>query len=179
MSIPPLRRFSAQGDRAFLDLLAEMGAQVEWRGEEVTVRAGSGLRAVEADLAALPDQVPTLAAVAPFARGTTRIRNVPHLRIKESDRLAAMASELARVGVPVEELPDGLVVPGCWADALPPATPVTVDSWGDHRIAMSLALVGLRRPGVRVARPEVVGKSYPGFWTVLLGLLEGGRGEPR
>jgi 3-phosphoshikimate 1-carboxyvinyltransferase len=88
-----------------------------------------------------------------------------------------MASELARVGVPVEELPDGLVVPGCWADALPPSTPVTVDSWGDHRIAMSLALVGLRRPGITVARPEVVGKSYPGFWDDLFGLLEPGRGE--
>jgi 3-phosphoshikimate 1-carboxyvinyltransferase len=177
VTLAGLRRFSAQGDRAFLDLLAEMGAQVEWTGEEVTVRGRGALRAVEVDLAALPDQVPTLAAVAPFARGTTRIRNVPHLRIKESDRLAAMASELARVGVPVEELPDGLVVPGCWADALPPSTPVTVDSWGDHRIAMSLALVGLRRPGITVARPEVVGKSYPGFWDDLFGLLEPDRGE--
>jgi len=120
--------------------------------------------AVEADLSATPDQVPTLAALAVFARGTTRIANVPHLRIKESDRLAAMACELRRLGAEVEELADGLVIPGRWAFAAPPASAVEVATHGDHRIAMSLALVGLRRPGVGIRDPGVVAKSYPDFW---------------
>lgn len=165
---------SAQGDRAFLDLLARMGARVERRGDEIVVE-GAPLTAVEVDLSAAPDQVPTLAAVAPFASGTTRIYNISHLRIKESDRLHAMAVGLSRLGVPVEELPDGLVIEGCWAAgpgaAGAAAGPVTVDPVGDHRIAMSFALVGLRRPGVRVADPHVVGKSYPGFWQDLEALL--------
>jgi len=173
---------SRQGDRAFLDLLAEMGAEVTWRGSggapgagEVEVRGAAPLRALDADLSSLPDQVPTLAALAPFARGTTRIRNVAHLRIKESDRLAAMARELGRLGVPVEERPDGLVVPGVWADGPPPEppSPIRVDPHGDHRIAMSLAVTGLRRPGTLIAHPEVVAKSYPGFWRDLAGLLGG------
>ena len=76
-----------------------------------------------------------------------------------------------RLGAAVEEEPAELRVSGVWATAAPPATPVVVDSWGDHRIAMAMALVGLRRPGVRIAAPEVVGKSYPRFWEDLLGLL--------
>jgi 3-phosphoshikimate 1-carboxyvinyltransferase len=108
--------------------------------------------------------VPTLAALAPFAEGTTRITGVPHLRLKESDRLAAMRTELERLGASVTERPDGLEIPGVWADAEPPEDPVIVDSHDDHRIAMSLALVGLRRPGVSVAEPGVVAKSYPSFW---------------
>jgi 3-phosphoshikimate 1-carboxyvinyltransferase len=164
---------SGQGDRGFFDLLAEMGAAVEWGVGSVRVagRAGGGLRAVDRDLSAMPDQVPTLAALGPFAAGTTRVTGVPHLRIKESDRLAAMATELTRLGARADERPDGLTVPGVWAAAAPPATPVTVDSHGDHRIAMSLALVGLRRPGVAVAQPEVVAKSYPAFWDDLAALV--------
>ncbi len=162
---------SAQGDRGFFDLLREMGAQVSAGQRAIEVAGAAGLRAVDADLAAMPDQVPTLAALAPFAHGTTRIRNVGHLRIKESDRLAAMAEGLRRLGAEVEELADGLVIPGVWARRDPPATPAVVDPRGDHRIAMSLALVGLRRPGVRMRAPEVVAKSYPGFWVDLSALL--------
>ena len=155
---------SRQGDRRFLDLLAGMGAEVGWSGGELAVRGAGGLRAVEADLAGMPDQVPTLAALAPFARGTTRIFNVAHLRIKESDRLEAMATELRRLGAMVEEGPDSLTIPGLWADREPPGDAVTVEPRGDHRIAMSLALAGLRRPGVSIASPGVVAKSYPDFW---------------
>lgn len=167
---------SAQGDRGFLDLLVTMGAEVTWRGDEVVVRGapGGALRAIAADLSAMPDQVPTLAALAPFARGTTRIDNVPHLRLKESDRLRAMASQLAAAGVPVEERADGLTIGGCWAGLRPealPSTPVVVDPHGDHRIAMSMALVGLRRPQLAVADPAVVAKSYPQFWRDLEALL--------
>ena len=162
---------SPQGDRGFLELLERMGARVTWSEGGVTVEGTGELRAVDADLGAMPDQVPTLAALAPFARGTTRIRGVPHLRLKESDRLAAMAAELGRLGATVEERPDGLVIPGRWADAEPPAFPVTVDPHDDHRIAMSLVLTALRRPGVSIARPEVVAKSYPGFWRDLTNLV--------
>jgi len=161
---------SPQGDRRFLELLARMGAEVAWDGDEVVVRGGR-LLAVDADLAAMPDQVPTLAALAPFARGTTRIRNVGHLRLKESDRLSAMASELRRLGAEVEEGADRLDIAGNWWQAAPPGNPVTVDAHGDHRIAMSLALVGLRRPGVVIESPQVVAKSYPAFWQDFLGLF--------
>jgi 3-phosphoshikimate 1-carboxyvinyltransferase len=162
-----LAAVSRQGDRGFFDLLARMGATVRWRrdGEvEIAGPADGALAAVEVDLGAMPDQVPTLAALAPFARGTTVITGVPHLRIKESDRLAAMAAELTRLGAVAEERPDGLVVPGVWADRPPPSDPVRVDPHGDHRIAMSLAVAALRRPGVTIDDPGVVAKSYPGFW---------------
>jgi 3-phosphoshikimate 1-carboxyvinyltransferase len=161
---------SPQGDRRFLELLARMGAEVAWSGDEVAVRGGP-LQAIEADLSAMPDQVPTLAALAPFARGTTRIRNVAHLRLKESDRLSAMASELRRLGAEVEEGTDRLDITGTWWQAPPPDDRVAVDTHGDHRIAMSLALVGLRRPGVLIESPQVVAKSYPTFWEDFLGLL--------
>jgi 3-phosphoshikimate 1-carboxyvinyltransferase len=164
-------RATAQGDVRFFDLLEQMGAHVDWDPAGATVAAGSQLAAVDADLSQMPDQVPTLAALAPFARGTTEVRNVPHLRLKESDRLTALATELARLGVPVRERADGLAIDGCWADGEPPDDSVVVDSHDDHRIAMSAALVGLRRPGVRVAHPSVVGKSYPEFWNHLLELV--------
>lgn len=155
---------SRQGDRRFLDLLDRMGASVRPESGGIRVRGAGALAAIEADLSDIPDQVPTLAALAPFARGTTRISNVAHLRIKESDRLAAMASELTRAGAVVTERADGLEIEGTWADAPPPATPVVVDPRDDHRIAMAMALVGLRRPGLAIADPGCVGKSWPGFW---------------
>lgn len=170
---------SRQGDLAFLELLGRMGAELDWRyegGRTAVVVSGTGtLRAVDEDLSATPDQVPTLAALAPFAQGTTVIRNVPHLRLKESDRLRAMATELRRVGAQVEELEDGLVIEGVWssADAEIPTEPAICETWDDHRIAMSMALVGLRRPGISLREPSVVEKSYPAFFRDLERLLEG------
>lgn len=185
VEIVGVRRDSAQGDRGLFDLLERMGASVEWDADRVEVqgpggddRGGGGLAAPgSVDLSTMPDQVPTLAALAPFAHGVTRIENVAHLRIKESDRLRAMAQGLSRLGVPAEERPDGLVIPGCWAPdgaagpRVVPGEPVEIDPFDDHRIAMSFALVGLRRRGVSVAHPEVVAKSYPAFWTDLEELL--------
>jgi 3-phosphoshikimate 1-carboxyvinyltransferase len=164
VSISGLRRQSAQGDRRFLEILERMGASVVWSDETVRITGHGPLTAVDEDMSDMPDQVPTLAALAPFARGTTRIRAVPHLRLKESDRLAAMRAELERVGAAAEETEDGLTVTGVWAERQPPEQTVTVDPHGDHRIAMSMALVGMRRPGLSIARPGVVDKSYPGFW---------------
>ena len=155
---------SRQGDRGFIDLLAGMGAEVSWKGEDLRVRGTGELRGVKADLSGMPDQVPTLAALAPFAQGETLIHNVAHLRIKESDRLEAMATELKKLGADAREGRDSLWLPGLWAGVAPPDDPVHIDPHGDHRIAMSCALVGLRRPGVVIDHPEVVAKSYPGFW---------------
>lgn len=159
-----LSRDSKQGDRGFMDLLEEMGAEIAWRDGNLTVR-GRDLKAVRADLSGMPDQVPTLAALAPFAEGETLIYNVGHLRIKESDRLEAMATELGKIGAQVHEGKDSLRIPGIWSGgAGMPSGPVEIDPRGDHRIAMSLALAGLRRPGVIVTSPGVVSKSYPAFW---------------
>lgn len=170
-----LRRDSRQGDAGFLDLLVRMGAQVSWQGGMLAVmrdpRPGHFLRGIEADLSGMPDQVPTLAALAPFARGETHIRNVAHLRIKESDRLAAMATELRRIGATVEEGPDFLKIQGTWTEGPLPDDPVTVETYGDHRIAMSLAVAGLVRPGVTISSPGVVAKSYPRFWDDLAHLI--------
>ena len=166
-----LARDSRQGDRGFLDLLLKMGAEADWREDELEVRGTGRLVGVEADLSTMPDQVPTLAALGPFAEGETHIFNVAHLRIKESDRLEAMATELRKIGAEVDEGPDSLRIPGIWAHGSPPEDEVLIDPRGDHRIAMSLALAGLRRPGVVVGSPEVVAKSYPGFWDDLAALL--------
>lgn len=166
-----LARASRQGDRGFLGLLREMGAEVAWEDGDLLRVRGGDLRGIEADLSAMPDQVPTLAALAPFARGETRIFNVAHLRIKESDRLEAMATELRKAGAEVEEGPDWLRIRGTWHREPPPTAPVEIDPRGDHRIAMSLALVGLRRPGITISEPHVVGKSYPGFWRDLFRLI--------
>jgi 3-phosphoshikimate 1-carboxyvinyltransferase len=166
-----LSRESKQGDRGFMDLLAEMGAEISWKKDDLVVR-GQELKAVRADLSGMPDQVPTLAALAPYATGETLIYNVGHLRIKESDRLEAMATELGKIGALVHEGRDSLRIPGIWSgEAEIPRDPVEIDPRGDHRIAMSLALAGLRRPGVAVTSPGVVSKSYPEFWRDLEILL--------
>ncbi len=162
---------STQGDRAFLGLLEAMGAAVRTAPGEIEVEGNGQLRALDRDLSEMPDQVPTLAAVASFAHGVTTIRNVAHLRIKESDRLAAIGTELRRSGVSVEELPDGLRIEGNPALTAAPGSPrISIDTYDDHRIAMSMALVGLRRGGLSIRRPSVVAKSYPGFWADLEGI---------
>ena len=173
-----VRRDSLQGDLGFLRLLGRMGARLVWREDGAEVRGTPELVSPGvADLSSMPDQVPTLAALAPFARGTTRIENVAHLRIKESDRLRAMAEGLGRLGVPVEERPDGLVIPGVWSGErgggghVVPGDEVVIETFDDHRIAMSFALVALRREGVVIDRPGVVAKSYPRFWQDLGSLL--------
>ena len=110
---------------------------------------------------AISDTVMTLAVVALFARGATRIRNVTHIRHKESDRIAALATELRKLGAEVEEQPDGLVIDPPAIEELHGASIATYD---DHRMAMSFALAGMRVPGVTILDPGCVAKTYPGFW---------------
>lgn len=156
----PLRRASLQGDLLLLDVLQSMGCRVSWDADGVTVEGPPELAPVELDMNAMPDMVPTVAVLAAAAPGLTRLRNVAHLRIKESDRLRALATELTKFDVTVRELPDGLVIHG--GAPKPPKT--VVDSHDDHRIAMAFAVLGLYTGGVEIAQAETVGKSFPNFW---------------
>ena len=108
--------------------------------------------------------VPTLAVLSALRPGRSVIRNVAHLRFKESDRLAALVSELKKTGVAVEEIPDGIAVTGGSPHGAAIAT------YDDHRIAMSFAILGLAVPGMKIAGEGCVGKSFPGFWEALEGL---------
>lgn len=156
-----------QGDARFVDVLEEMGCQVV-RGEDFLEVSGSGkLRGIEADLTNMSDQTMTLAAIAPFADGPTCIRGVAHIRHHESDRIAATATELRRVGQEVEERDDGLVI-------MPrPVRQALVQAHDDHRIAMAFAVIGLRAPGITIADPGCVAKTFPDFFERLEGLRSG------
>ena len=158
----PLSRRSVQGDRRLLDILEHMGCVVSWEEDGVRVTGSGELNPVDVDMNDIPDMVPTLAVLAAFAPGTTRIRNVAHLRVKESDRLRAVATELRKLAVPVEEFPDGLEIRG--GKARPPAGPI--ESHDDHRIAMALAVAGLRTGGMAIHGAEAVAKSFPSFWEI-------------
>lgn len=161
VTVPGLHRHALQGDVAFVDLLARMGARVRWDDDAVTVAAGTGLHGIDADMSALSDTVPTLAVVAAFADGPTTIRNVGFIRHKESDRIGATVTELRRCGIPAEETDDGIVVrPGTPA-------PAVVQTYDDHRMAMAFALVGLRTRGLRIAGSGCVAKTFPGYWELL------------
>ena len=155
---------SIQGDLAFVDILEHMGCKVQ-RDKDSTTVVGGPLKGVDVDMNAVSDTVMTLAAVALFARGMTRIRNVAHIRHKETDRLAALATELRKLGADVEEQPDGLII-----DPPPAVTPARIATYDDHRMAMAFAVVGLRAPGITILDPACVSKTYPGFWDDLLAL---------
>ena len=164
--ITGLRTASVQGDCGFLRILEAMGARVEWRNEGVAVSGAGNLRGIDIAMNAMPDVVPTLAAIAPFASSPTRIRGVGFIRHHESDRISAVATELRRLGATVEEFDDGLaIIPS----RLHPATIATHD---DHRIAMAFAVVGLKLPGVRIANPGCVAKTYPGFFRDLYSVVK-------
>ena len=156
-----------QGDIGFLEILEKMGCSIEKGSDRVAVH-GRNLSGIEIDMGDLPDMVPTLAAVALFARGKTIIRNVPHLRHKESDRLQALATEWSRIGGRIEELPDGLIIHGG-----APLSGTVVYPHDDHRLAMSLAVVGLRVPDLEVRDQHCVNKSFPAFWALWNSIREG------
>jgi len=155
---------TSQGDAAFADVLAAMGCTVrrgtDWT--EVTGPGPAGLRGVTVDMADLSDTAPTLAVVAPFASGPTRMTGIGFIRRKESDRIGAVVGELRRLGVDADEEPDGMVIRPS-SSSLHGATVVTYD---DHRLAMAFSLVGLRIPGVHIADPGCVAKTFPRYWEV-------------
>jgi 3-phosphoshikimate 1-carboxyvinyltransferase len=156
-----------QGDIGFLAILERLGSTI-LRGERHVEVRGGELPAGEMnfDLGGMPDIVPTLAILCALRPGRSIIRNVAHLRLKESDRLAALAKELRKTGIAVEELADGLVIHGGHPrDA-------RIETYNDHRIAMGFAILGLVVPGMEIEGESCVGKSFPGFWKTLEGLYE-------
>ncbi|MBC8070160.1 MAG: 3-phosphoshikimate 1-carboxyvinyltransferase, partial [Deltaproteobacteria bacterium] len=166
--IDALGRRSLQGDAAFAHVLARMGAKVE-QGDDTTVVTGTGvLRGGEFDLSEMPDMTPTLAVAALFAEGPTRITGVAILRHHESDRLAASASELRKLGAEVDVEDDALVVRPPLGG---PRRGVRVESWDDHRMAMALSLVG----DVEIGTPGCVAKTFPRYFNLLsdLGMVAG------
>ena len=166
VTIEGLGASSVQGDARFADLLARMGVQVERAADRTTVVGPPGrLRGLgDIDLRELPDMAPTLAAVAVFADRPTQVRGVGFIRHHETDRIAAVVRELRRCGIDADEEPDGFVVrPGR-------PRPARIATYDDHRMAMSFALLGLRAPGIEIANPNCVAKTFPTFWQALDGL---------
>lgn len=153
-----LGRGTLQGEARFFRVLQEMGCQARTGRDWIEIRGGP-LRGVEVDMGDMPDSVQTLAAVALFARGRTRVRNVRHLRAKETDRIRALARELEKLGARVQEREDGFTM-------TPPARirPAEIETYRDHRMAMSFAVAALGAPGIVIRDPACVTKSFPDFW---------------
>lgn len=149
-----------QGDIRLLQLLESMGCRVLAESDGIRV-AGGRLKAIEADMSDLPDMVPTIAVIAAFAQGKTLIHNIEHLRIKESNRIEAVVAQLTKMGIKAVDTGDGLEVLGGNPHG------ATIDTYNDHRIAMSFAVAGMKVPGVEIVDPGCVAKSFPDFWQVL------------
>jgi 3-phosphoshikimate 1-carboxyvinyltransferase len=163
--VPMLPADSIQGDLALLEVLADMGCRVVRHADAVEVHGppGGHLRAVSVDANAFPDMAQTIAALAPFADGPVEVRNVASMRVKETDRIAAVATELRRLGQDVMETADSFhVTPR-------PVHAGTVETYDDHRMAMAFSVVGLRAADVRIADPGCVAKTFPGYWQALAG----------
>ncbi len=151
-----------QGDIGFLGILERMGCSI-LKGKNWVEVTGGSLPAGDFrfDMGAMPDMVPTLAVLAAFRRGKTVISHIPHLRLKESDRIGALATELNRIGIDAAERDDGLVITG----GIPRGA--RIETYDDHRIAMSFAVAGLAAGGIEIENETCVGKSFPGFWKEL------------
>jgi 3-phosphoshikimate 1-carboxyvinyltransferase len=154
-----VRDDSLQGDTHILHLFEEMGCQVTKETDGITVRGGE-LKPIETDMGDMPDMVPTMAVVAAYAEGTSCIRNVSHLKAKECDRLAAVINELNAMGINAYSSGENLCIQGGQPAA------AEIETYNDHRIAMSFAVAGLRAPGTRIRNPACVEKSFPSFWQV-------------
>ncbi len=158
LNLPPV---SKQGDVAFADVLCKMGCKVEKKENTITVTGPSKLHSVTADMNSMPDSAQTLAVVSSFAEGTTRITGLDNLRIKETDRIRAPETELQKMGVQTLSTKDTLTVMG----GIPHGA--EIQTYGDHRMAMSFAVAGTKIPGVRILDADVVSKSFPSFWDVV------------
>jgi 3-phosphoshikimate 1-carboxyvinyltransferase len=156
-TVQGLGRDSLQGDVGFVDCLEKMGCGVEWSEHGVTVN-GPAKVGIDIDMSNVSDTVQTLAAVALFVDGATTVRNVAHNRVKETDRIGNLAIELRKFGVEVDEHADGLTI------RPQPLNSATIETYDDHRMAMSLALVGLKQADVEILDPGCVAKTYPHFF---------------
>jgi 3-phosphoshikimate 1-carboxyvinyltransferase len=164
VTVRGLSRASLQGDVGFIDALAAMGARVEESAEGLTVTGPARLKGADLDMNAISDTAPTLAAIAPGASGPVVISGVEHMRWKETDRVTAMATQLAAMGADVEEKRDGLIIRPS------PLKPAQVATYDDHRMAMSLAVAGLAHQGVTIQDPGCTSKTFPTFFAVLADL---------
>ena len=164
VKVPGLTSRSIQGDAGFSDVLATMGCTAARGDASTMVEGGRGLRGVDIDMVDLSDLVPTLAAVAVFADTPTRIRGVGFIRAKESDRLGDLCAELRRLGAEADDTDDGLTIEPAILHGS------RLQTHDDHRLAMAFGLIGLRVPGVEIDDPDVVSKSWPGYWEMLGGL---------
>jgi 3-phosphoshikimate 1-carboxyvinyltransferase len=170
VTVQHLSRQSLQGDVAFCECLEQMGCQVTYSDNQISV-TGRPLHGIDVDMNAISDTVQTLAAVALFADGPTNVRGVAHNRHKETDRIGDLATELRKLGATVTEADDGLqIIPGTTQGA-------QIETYDDHRMAMSLALAGLKIPNVEILNPECTAKTYPQFFQDLERLISGSRSE--
>jgi 3-phosphoshikimate 1-carboxyvinyltransferase len=152
-----------QGDVRLTQLFEDMGCTVNYETDGISV-TGKSLTAITADMADMPDMVPTLAVVAAFADGTTVIKNVGHLKAKESDRLGSVVNELSKMRIEASCSDTGMIIKGGNPKG------AEIDTYGDHRMAMSFALAGLKVPGIAIRDEKCVEKSFPDFWDVFEGL---------
>lgn len=166
VKVDGITKSSCQGDVNFAKVLESMGCIVDFDSDGITVSGSDRLQAVEIDMGDMPDMVPTLAVVAAYAQGTTVISNVAHLKDKESDRLAAVANELKKMAITAHCTDDGLTVMGGKPRG------AEIETYGDHRIAMSFAAAGLAAPGTIIKDENCVEKSFPNFWEVFAEMYE-------
>ncbi|NMP31398.1 3-phosphoshikimate 1-carboxyvinyltransferase [Thalassotalea sp. M1531] len=161
ITVHGIGKLSVQGDKHFADVLEKMGAEVTWNDESISV-VGKPLTAVDMDMNHIPDAAMTIATTALFAKGTTSIRNIYNWRVKETDRLNAMATELRKVGATVEEGEDYISV-------TPPATlkHAEIDTYNDHRVAMCFSLVALSNTPVTINDPRCTAKTFPDYFEKL------------
>ena len=157
-----ISRDSKQGDIAFLDILEKMGCVITKTWDSLQVTGPAELRGTDADMRDIPDTAQTLAVLAPFASSPTRIRGIASARVKETDRIHSTCTELARLGVEVEEHDDGMTIYPCKK-----IQAGTIRTYNDHRMAMAFALIGLRVQGITIENPSCVAKTFPNFFEVL------------
>ncbi len=157
-----ISRKSVQGDIAFLDVLAQMGCDIEEGESYIEVTGAKKMRGIDIDMCDIPDAAQTLAVVAPFASSPTRIRGIASARVKETDRVHATCVELERLGVSVEEHEDGMTIHPCEK-----MRPSIIQTYNDHRMAMAFSLIGLRFDSVTIENPSCVSKTFPTFFEVL------------
>lgn len=182
--VTDINQDSLQGDKRLLDIFRQMGCKIQYSHNGIGVRgsgqANSPLKAVEVDMSDIPDVVPTLAVVAAFARGTTKIVNIEHLREKECDRISAVVSQLRKIGVDASEGKSWLSVTGYASDTEEGITPSSkhcldksgcrsyhgaqIETFNDHRIAMAFSIAGLRVDGIEIENEGCVAKSFPNYW---------------
>jgi len=159
--VPGLGEDALQGDARFASVLEQMGATVYLDAGGTEVRGNQQLRGLDVDLGAMSDTAQTLAAVAVFADRPTRVSGIGFIRAKETDRIAAVVTELRRCGIVAHELEDGFEIhPGT-------PHPARIETYDDHRMAMSFALLGLVVPGIEIADPDCVAKTFPDYFEVL------------